>query len=409
MFSIDIRQLNRCDAFLSLWVVYYLQGILYPEGGIISIGILAINLLVSIYYAVKVIDMPDKPIYIRGLTWLVIMFSIYGFWLILTNGSMIHYQSGVSKTSYEYIKAIYISLLPIYPFYHFTVEGYLTEERMKRWIFIFFISCTLSFYKKRQEVLQQFLELGISRDEITNNSGYLFLSLFPSMLLLRRTPFLMLSGVIYICAFMIMGMKRGAILIGVFVVAYFIYETLRYTSSDEKWKVYIIVLAAIVCIVILAIHQMHTSDYAIQRIEETKEGRSSGRDEIYSFFWDYFVHKADIIHYLFGRGAYGTLEINRDMAHNDWLEIAINQGVLGIAIFGFYWRNFYRTWKECVNPIARQIIFLVLFIFFMRTFFSQSYDAMSFVVTSALGYALGICNTFEYQEEIEEYDSYLEG
>lgn len=408
MFSIDIRQLNRCDAFLALWVIYYLQGIIYPEGGVISTSILAINLLMSMYYAVKVIDMPDKPIYFRGLTWLIIMFSIYGFWLILTNGLYIRFSiSGGQHPSYNYIKSIYLSLLPIYPFYYFTLNGYLTEERLKKWILLFFLSCTLSYYRERHEELMQFVENGSDRDEITNNMGYLFLSLLPAMLLFRRNPYIMLGGVLYATAFVIMGMKRGAILIGIIVVLYFIYITVKNSTSEKRMYIFLLLIIAVIGIVFLAIHQMQTSEYAMQRIQETREGRSSGRDEIYSFLWDYFIHKADIIHYLFGRGAYGTLEVYKKLAHNDWLEIAVNQGLLGIAIYGFYWRCFYKTWKDSVNPISRHILLMIFFIYLMKTLFSMSYDDMTYFDTSILGFALANINKFEIDDDEQIEDSML--
>ena len=73
--------------------------------------------------------------------------------------------------------------------------------------------------------------------------------------------------------------------------------------------------------VYFVIDMMSSNDYFLQRIKATKEGDSSGRDSIYSFFWTYFTERADFVHYLFGRGANGTLEIYYNYAHNDWLRL----------------------------------------------------------------------------------------
>ena len=155
-----------------------------------------------------------------------------------------------------------------------------------------------------------------------------------------------------------------------------------------------ILLSLGICVgaVFFFIHQMTTSDYMMERIEETIAGNSSGRDKLYSFFWNYFTENANFLQYLFGRGANGTLEIYYNYAHNDWLEIAVNQGLIGIVVYAFYWLGFYKTWKRATNIDAKTILALTFFIFFAKTMFSMSYADMTYVSTSILGYALATLN-----------------
>ena len=143
-----------------------------------------------------------------------------------------------------------------------------------------------------------------------------------------------------------------------------------------------------ICAVFFFTHEMTTSDYMMKRIDDTLAGNSSGRDNLYSFFWKYFTEQADFKHYLIGRGANGTLEIYYNYAHNDWLEIAVNQGILGVVVYAFYWLCFYKTWKHATNIDAKTILALTALIFFAKTMFSMSYNDMSYVSTSVLGYAL---------------------
>ena len=126
----------------------------------------------------------------------------------------------------------------------------------------------------------------------------------------------------------------------------------------------------------------------MKRLEDTIEGNTSGRDSLYSFFWTYFTKNDNFLHYLIGRGANGTLEIYDNYAHNDWLEIAVNQGLLGIFVYAFYWFGFYKTWRNASNIEAKSILTLMALIFFAQTMFSMSYSDMSYVSTSILGYAL---------------------
>lgn len=121
MSSFSIKNINRCDFFLLAWVLYYLQGIVYTTGGAISSALLGINLIVSVNCTLKVMRWRNKPIYFRGLNMLMLLFTVYGFILVLMGPSTLYYPiSGISMPAYNYIKSIYLSLLPIYPFYYYT-------------------------------------------------------------------------------------------------------------------------------------------------------------------------------------------------------------------------------------------------------------------------------------------------
>lgn len=384
---------NRCDFFLVAWVLYYLQGIVYSEGGAISITLLGMNLLISANCALKVLQWKKKPTYFKGFNMLMLLFTIYGFALIVSSPSTLYYPiSGKTMPSYNYIKSIYLSLLPIYPFYYYTKTGYLTVERLQIWGLVFLASVTLSYFQNQREVLEELLESGYKAEEITNNSGYLFLSCLPLLVLYRKKPLIQFAALAFVMAFIVMGMKRGAIIIGLVATVYFMWQAI--TKSKGKTRFLFITLSVGICVgaVFFFIHQMSTSDYMMSRIESTMQGNSSGRDKLYSYFWRYFTEEANALHYLIGRGANGTLEIYYNYAHNDWLEIAVNQGLLGLIIYAFYWLGFYKTWKYAINSDAKTILALLLFIFIAKTMFSMSYADMTYVSTSLLGYALATVN-----------------
>ena len=393
MISLNPPKLNRCDWFIIVFVVYYLQGVLYPTGGALSTGLLGINLLVSIGCAIKIWQMPYNPPYIKGLNLLVLMFSIYGFALIAMNPSTVHYSlSGMSMASYNYIKSIYLSILPIYAFYYFSLKGYLTAERLRWWAVVFCISSVVSYYHYMQQELMKMMERGSSADEVTNNAGYLFLSLIPIWVLFRKKPLLQYAGLAFSMGYILLGMKRGAIAIGGVVVLYLIWQIIRNAKGKQRLFVILLTAALAVAGVYFVIDMMSSSDFFLQRIEATKDGNSSGRDNLYSFFWEYFIERADYAQYLFGRGANGTLEIHYNYAHNDWLEIAVNQGLFGIIVYAFYWKQFYATWRRSTNIEAKTILALMGIIYFAKTLFSMSYVDMTYVCTSVLGYALATTN-----------------
>jgi hypothetical protein len=279
-------------------------------------------------------------------------------------------------------------MLPIYAFYYFSRKGYLTAERLRAWFIIFFISCVYSYIHYRTQTIELRSKTGASVEEITNNAGYLFLSLLPIIVLFRKRPLVQYISLAAILLFVVLGMKRGAIMICVVITAYFFSQMIR--QSHGRRKFFLIMLTALLCIVTVYFvsYWISVSDYMEKRIEDTLNGNSSGRDNLYEFFWTYFTKEADSIHYFFGRGANGTLEIYKNYAHNDWLEIAVNQGLVGVIIYAYYWLCFYKTWKRATNPDAKLIIALVGIIYFAKTLFSMSYSDMTYVCTSVFGYAL---------------------
>lgn len=393
MASFRVKNFNRCDFFLLIWVLYYLQGIAYPEGGIISLALLGVNLLISASCSFKVMQRSNKPIYFKGLNILLILFTIYGFVLVLLSPYTLYYPiSGMSMKSYNYIKSIYLSLLPIYPFYYYTKKGYLTAERLRIWGLIFLTSVTLSFFRTQRETMRILLENGSNTDEITNNDGYLFLSCIPLLVLYRKRPLIQFAALAYVMAFILMGMKRGAIILSLISAVYFMWQAIRNTTGKTRFL--FILLSTGICIGagFFFIHEMSTSDYMMKRIEDTLAGNSSGRDDLYSYFWNYFTEQASFLHYFIGRGANGTLEIYYNYAHNDWLEIVVNQGLLGAVVYAYYWLSFYKTWKHSTNTEARTILALMILIFFAKAMFSMSYADMNYVTTSVLGYALATLN-----------------
>lgn len=385
MASFGIKNFNRCDFFLLIWVLYYLQGIAYPEGGVTSLALLVVNLLISASCTFKVMQWRNKPIYFKGLNILILLFTIYGFILVFMSPSTIYYPlSGMSMKSYSYIKSIYLSLLPIYPFYYYIKKGFLTAERLRIWGVIFLASVTLSYIRMQRDALKALLDA----DGITNNSCYLFLSCLPLLVLYRKKPLIQFACLAFVIAFIVMGMKRGAIAIGLVCAVYFMLQSIRNSKGKTRILFMLLSIGICICAVFIFTHEMTTSDYMMKRIDDTLAGNTSGRDNLYSFFWKYFTEQADFKHYLIGRGANGTLEIYYNYAHNDWLEIAVNQGILGVVVYAFYWLCFYKTWKHATNIDAKTILALTALIFFAKTMFSMSYNDMSYVSTSVLGYAL---------------------
>lgn len=366
--------------------MYYQQGTLYEGASIISQSILVIVLLMSIINAFKVMAPGGLCGYLKGLNVLLAMFTVYG---VISMMSMPTIQNRYSTTqSFNYLKTIYISLLPIYSFYYYTQKGKLDEKNLKVWVILFFMLAIVRYYTEQATRLME-----IYGDETTNNSGYTILSLIPLIVYWREksTFQYILLGVAMV--FILMAMKRGAILIGALCVVWFLYQSFK--NANRKAKIWVFVLTALVIVAgIYAVQYMlENSAYFVSRLEQTKEGNSSNRDIIFSSFWNYYLNETSVWQFLFGQGADASLKVFGAYAHNDWLEILINNGLIGAIIYLVYWIRFYKEWRNSKgNSVVFMVFGLTLLIYFVSTLFSMSYNGMSTYATCGFGYALGIYN-----------------
>ncbi len=376
--------------YVLMWFLYELQGLLWTEGNLLSQAIILTLNGVSLYYVWMVnAKVTGKPAYIYALNALLLMFFFYGVFYILEGE---HFYLGVAVYKpVNYLKRIMNSLLPIYVFYYFAWKGILSKRYMQVLTFFFFIVVIISYWSNDVNSRTVLMERGVERDAIVNNMGYEFLCLFPILTFFDKRPWLQYLGIICVMTFLLMGMKRGAILIGSICMIWFLLEMLRSAKHYKKILIVIVSVGVVLLTAYFTWHLLQTSDFFNQRLQATIEGNMSGRNVLFVTFLNYFLYDTTAFQFLFGSGANATLEVSVNYAHNDWLELAVNQGVLGVGLYAFYWVCFFRFWRSMSGNRSAQFAFgLLLLIYFMRTFFSFSYGDMNIYSTCVLGYCLGV-------------------
>ncbi|MBO7427343.1 MAG: hypothetical protein J6U08_01370 [Paludibacteraceae bacterium] len=375
--------------YVLMWFLYELQGLLWTEGNLLSQAIILTLNGLSLYYVAMVnLKVVRKPAYIYVLNALLLMFFFYGVVYMLDGEH--HYLGVVVYKPFNYLKGIMNSLLPIYVFYFFAWKGILSKRYMQILTFFFFVVVMISYWSYEVDSKTLLEESGVEREDVVNNMGYEFLCLFPILSFFDKRPWLQYLGIICVMTFILMGMKRGAILIGAVCMIWFLMEMFR---SAKRYKKLLIVLVSAVVVVLISYlvwHLLQTSDFFNQRLQATIEGNMSGRKFLIVTFLDYFFYDTTFFQFLFGSGANATLEISMNYAHNDWVELAINQGVFGVVLYIVYWISFFRAWRTMSdNRVVAFAFGLLFFIYFMRTFFSFSYGDMNIYSTSVLGFCLG--------------------
>lgn len=372
--------------------IYTISALLYLTVGdlvsgikILTLASHGIYLVMSLYYIYAVLTKCRLTIFMKVLTALFAAFMFYGLIFLIVGTDSFWIVQNVSPV--WNLKLHFNSFAPLYAFYYFGSKKMIDEKwfRIIGVVFLFAIFFQYSSFSDRA-MLKYDRDLG----EFTNNSGYYWLSILPIVVFYKNKPALSFVLLAYISVMIIMCMKRGAVIIGGLLDIYFIITLLK-NSKNRFW------ISAISIFVLLFVGYFFmdfvtSNSFAAARMEATIEGDSSSRNRIYSFYLDYFLHKTDVFNFLVGNGACATGRIMGAAAHNDWLEIAICMGLIGVLFYLYYWITNFKTIIHAIKYSGNETIIMVLTAIiltnFMKTLFSMSINDMMLCSNAMLGYCL---------------------
>lgn len=384
--NFSIGRLNRCDVYVFLWAIYTLQGFLYPQGLInqfLQMVMIFWCATVSIKYFINYQRIPHL---LKTTIMLVYMYMIYGL-IYMVFSKPVVFDSGDSPASYYYLQQSLNSLLPIFLFYQYSKKKFLTETRLRAYLLFFIIIDFCAFQHSYQEKLISDL---YGRTDFTNNVSYSFLALMPMLYFYKKKPlFQYLLASVLLMAIM-MGMKRGAIVIGALCFFQFLYLNWKNASKTNE-KMIICLLTVLIMIVAwwYISDVLANNDYFIKRLQATEEMDSSGRDDLVKIIWNKYWLNIDVVTLFLGNGANATIAFAGNYAHQDWLETLCNNGLLGICILlSFYVRFFMSAMsnKHNINNIMSSAFKMLFIICIMKTLFSMSIQGMDLPVTLMLGF-----------------------
>ena len=319
---------------------------------------------------------------------------------ILSGNTYSIIESGrLGITGFDYLKNIYVSLLPIFTFFVASKKGHIGEKELRIWTFVLLLIVILCFYRNQKEAIVLMQESGIKREEITNNGAYGVLSILCLLPLFNKKLFLQYSLLALCMFYVIVGMKRGALVCGIVITLWFLFNSIRNERNRRRSFVLILLTCGIVFGAFYAVdYMLGNSEYFNQRLESTLAGESSNRDVLYSTLYRYLFVSSPI-HFLFGNGANATLGIASNYAHNDWLEIAINNGLFVVIIYFIYWVRMFKTIVYSKKNYVCYMMISIFFIFsFLRTFFSMSYADVPLSASLAFGFALANYNHSDFTQ-----------
>lgn len=234
------------------------------------------------------------------------------------------------------------------------------------------------------------LDAGEYNYSSANNKSYLLAALFPFYLLFWKNKIVMFSMMIASMIFVIFLLKRGTML----CVASFLILTLYFSykeagASKKKLRVWVmrILVISFLCAAVYAISNIYQDNEIIQaRLGQD----SSGRDIIYSKILKTWLN-SNLLNLIIGYGPFSTIPLIGIYAHNDWLEILLDFGLVGMIIYLMITLVLLK--KHCLDRQNYQyktsFIICLLYIIIRSSFSMCIYELETILVFGFLGYTIG--------------------
>lgn len=283
------------------------------------------------------------------------------------------------------------SMLPIPLFFVITANGAITRRSLTIFLILSCIAGYFYFYHE-ESILFEVALSGESGDFTINNST-IFLVIIP-LLFFVRNKWITIGVSVIIIFFIIYGAKRGNIISAMLPFYLLVRMNMK---SKQSFLSEVLLIIVVTAISYFAYYTMMNSDYLVSRIAKTLEGDTSNRDILYATAFSTWLNAENLHNIIFGFGTDGTTNLIGIRAHNDWLEILVDFGILGIFAYLLFHVSIIRTiLKNKHNPLLYHTLLAVFFIWFSKSLYSMGFTNNIF---SFLSMEIGIVLGLEYRDK----------
>ncbi len=204
--------------------------------------------------------------------------------------------------------------------------------------------------------------------ENQDNAAYTLLYFLPLVLCIKKNSIKIL-GVLAILVAMMFSLKRGGLLSYALATATY-YIVYGFSVSDKKNRKRIIIGAMFSLIVIFYLFNYidtFSGNAITERFQNIEEDQGSGRVEIWNWIFDTYEYNVFSFDTLLGHG-WNAVLVNSGLrsAHNDFLEILYDFGIIALSLYVIFWiklvRYAIRLFKknsEYAAPLAALIVLIL--------------------------------------------------
>lgn len=371
MKQLPIRYSHLWTFILLVYFFYFSQGVFYKTGSLLSQSAILLVLLIGVYSCILIFLTQDINKIPSHLKLILLLLLILGGTFIISPKVIYFKEFHAYGTTTGQFKNQCVYLLSIFTGYLIGRNKKLPNYQIMMTVIILLIFCIFLFYSYYA------LSAKPDPEKITNNHAYNFIYFLPFIaLIINRHKTFALICFVAVFFFVITGVKRGAMVCLASCIIYGLWWWKQYKGLNYKALILISILT--IAAIIFIQYTLETSSYFEKRMNDMAQGNSSNRDTIYSDLLNYWLFKADIFHMIFGHGSAQTTAIAMNYAHQDWLELLIDIGLIGVIVYAAIFINLYKfIARSHVTPEIRLSLNLILIIWFMKSLFSMGIDSIT--------------------------------
>lgn len=224
----------------------------------------------------------------------------------------------------------------ISPLFVFWAIYYLTYkigdiQLMSKFVLLMMAVLVYGYYVSYEYFIGIALQSDIHKQLI---SSYYVLFILPLILCIDR-KLIRLIAIVAVAVVLLSSAKRAGTI--AFVIAVFVYYLTVLLTTEGRYKIWQLLLFVIgIAVSLWGIDYLfQNSDlYIIDRLSRLEEDKGSGRDEVYRVTID-MIGKISISGFVFGNG-FSAVGFDSPMhmgAHNDFLEVIYDYGIVGLALY----------------------------------------------------------------------------
>lgn len=243
------------------------------------------------------------------------------------------------------------------------------------------------------------MSMMLEENENSYGGGYFPLVALPVLLYFMRHQSIrnqmLVSSIILVIV--LMSMKRGDILSCVLAIIVYYAIILRGTNKIDMRILLSLCFIAFIGYLVFD-YLLQNSPVFAWKMQQTIEGDTSGRDDIYTRIWQHFLNSPFDIQ-LCGGGFDTSVKIAGNRAHSDWLEVLSCEGLLGVFVYFCAYISLFRHMCRRKDVAEKAVLASILVIWLVKSIFSMFIFSQPTIILFVLtGYILNkrIDKQYEY-------------
>ena len=276
------------------------------------------------------------------------------------------------------------AFLPISVFVYLSRKGSITD-RFLSFMTVVLLLASIGYYinYERMRILSYDM---VDSEALTINASTVFVLLLP-LLFYEKNRVLFFSELAICIFFIVAAVKRGNIVASILPIVLLMYYQYRQSKKNLLAMLFLVITVAVGTYFLR--EYILDNSYFLRRLDDTLNGETSNRTRIYhdSFFiwWN-----SDFFQVFFGNGYRAVTRFLHIPAHNDWLEILVDNGLFGFVLYLCVFISFYKLIQKTTEEPDRFVLMSAFLIWFAKSLYSMAYvENYLYLLMISIGYVVG--------------------